>query len=203
MAKIDFPGEGQEPSFPWRYLFKEVSPRTAARKAREGICKHWGCSKATKPNKRECGTCRSRLTRIRNPERYAYQQVKRSADLRDIPFLLSYEEFQQFDEQTGYTKSKGRENDSMTIDRIDSSKGYQLDNIRAITWADNCAKKLEGMTDPIDPIAKALGCVAKQKNWYKFRRQAVEILHQVEILQAQQDGGFEPPPEETADDCPF
>lgn len=201
-GETSFPGSGPEPSFPWRYLFKEVGARTLANKRRNGVCKHWGCSNSTRSSKAwDCGTCASRKTRINNPERYAFQQVKRSADMRNIPFELTFEQFLEFDRQTGYVVSKGRESESLTIDRIDASKGYTIDNIRALTWSENCAKKVNGMTDPLDPIAKALCLAAGGDNWHKFKKQALEVLCQVEILQAQQEGGFEPPEEEES--CPF
>lgn len=189
-----------EPSFPWKYLFKEVGPKTLAKKRRNGVCKHWGCNNLAASRGWICETCKSRKSRINNPQRYAFQQVKRSADLRSIPFNLTFDEFLEFDRQTSYVASKGRESESLTIDRIDSSRGYEIGNIRALTWSQNCTKKVEGMTDPIDPIAKALCLVAKGTNWHKYKKQAVEILYQVEILQAQQEGGFEPPED---DNCPF
>lgn len=202
MEKVEFPGSGPEPTFPWKYLFKEVGPKTLAKKRREGICKHWGCRNLVRCNRWDCETCKARKARIEHPERYAFQQVKRSADMRSIPFNLTFEEFLEFDRQTGYVASKGHKRESLTIDRIDSSRGYEVGNIRALTWDENCTKRVEGMTDPIDPIAKALCLAAGSDNWHKFRKQAVDVLHQVEILQAQEEGGFEPP-EEIEDNCPF
>ena len=122
--------------------------------------------------------------------------VKRSADKRHIPFNLSFPDFQEFDRQTGYTESKGRDNESLTIDRIESSKGYQKDNIRAITWMDNCKRIIEGMTDPIEPIAKAIALASGDSNWHRFKKISVEVLYKVELLQAQQENGFNPPQEE-------
>lgn len=195
----DFLGTGAEPSFPWRYLFREVGPRTTARKRREGLCKFWGCSNPIRhAGARDCNTCKSRLHRIKHALRYAFSQVRESARKRSIPFDLSFEEFTEFDRQTGYLKSKGREKESLTIDRIESDKGYSKGNIRALTWSDNCAKRVEGMTDPIEPIARAMA-LHGGKSWHAYKRQAVEILYQVEILQAQQEGGFEIPEE----NCPF
>ena len=200
MGNSSFPGRGQEPNFPWRYLFKEVSAKTAAQKKRGGLCKFWGCSNLQRtPTKRDCNTCHARLTRINNPERYAFTQIRDSAAKRHIPFNLTFDEFLGFDRQTGYTTHRGREDDSLTIDRIDSSKPYETGNIRALTWLENCAKKVEGMTDPIEPIAKALCLAAGGEVWQKFQKQAGEILQQVEILQQQQSGGFN----HQDDNCPF
>ena len=198
-TETPFPGKGPEPGFSWRYLFKEVGPRSSARKMREGICKHWGCTNPKRENRWDCETCKSRKHRINNPERYAFQQVKRSADMREIPFKLTFEEFLEFDRQTGYVASKGTGAESLTIDRKDDSKGYEKGNIRALTWDANCAKRVKGMTDPIEPIAKAFALVEGENNWHKFKRMAAAVLVQVEILQAQEEGGFKVPEE----NCPF
>jgi hypothetical protein len=179
-----------EPTFPHAYLLKEVSPRTLARKRREGQCKHWGCKNASRRGGRDCETCKSRKARLKDPVHYAFIQVKASARKRDIPFELTLDEFKEFDLQTNYVKSKGRESESLTIDRIDPSIGYVLSNLRALTWAENCARMVDGMVDPIDPIAKALASVAGDDNWYKFKKMSVRVLQQVEILQAQEEGGF-------------
>jgi hypothetical protein len=182
-----------EPTFPHKYLFKEVAPRTLARKRRAGQCKHWGCNNPSRYSGRDCETCKARKARAKNMTYYAFTQVKSSAGKRDIPFELTYDEFKEFDLQTNYVESKGRESESLTIDRIDSSLGYTIDNIRTLTWSQNCAKLVEGMTDPIDPIAKALASAAGDDNWHKFKKMAVKVLNQVEILQGQEEGGFAVP----------
>ena len=190
-----------EPNFPWKYLFKEVGARTAARKSRNGICKHWGCQNVARQGRRDCETCKGRKGTINNPERYVFRNIKKSAKKRNIPFELTFEQFLDFDRQTSYVASRGTGSESLTIDRIDSSKGYQVDNIRALTWLENCSKKVEGMTDPIEPIAKALCLASGGDNWHKFKSQATEVLQMVETLQVQQEGGFEPEPID--DSCPF
>jgi len=180
----------------WQYLFKEVSPLTLSRKIAKGICKHHGCKNESSEGRFSCETCKSRLFRLGNPQRYAYATVKESARKRHIPFDLSFSDFCEFDRQTGYVASKGRDSESLTVDRIDSSKPYRKDNIRAISWTDNCARIIEGMSDPIEPIAKAIALAAKDENWYKFKKIAAEVLYKVELLQAQLEDGFTPPPEE-------
>ena len=189
------------PNTHWKYLFKEVGARTAARKSRKGICKHWGCQNVARQGRRDCETCKGRKTTIKNPERYVWREIKKSAKKRNISFELTFEQFLDFDRQTSYVASRGKESESLTIDRIDSSKGYQVDNIRALTWLENCSQKVEGMTEPIDPIAKALCLASGGGNWHKFKMQAVEVLQMVETLQVQQEGGFEP--ELIDDPCPF
>lgn len=191
------------PDFPHAYLFKEVSARTAAKKAREGICKHWGCSNTPDPGRRVCNTCRARMARVKNPTRYAFNNLKDSARKRAIPFLLTFEQFVEFDRQTGYVESRGKGTDDLTVDRIDSSKPYEVGNIRALTWIQNCSKKVEKMTDPVEPIARAIAEAKGEEIWQRYIRQAGEVLGMVECLQAQMEGGFEPPIDEEDEEIPF
>lgn len=170
---------------------------------REGLCKHYGCRNRSRKGRHDCETCKSRKRDIKHPEKRAYKNLKISAKKRDIPFELTYEEFLEFDRQTDYVASKGRGLESLTVDRIHSFKGYSTDNIRALTLSENCAKIVEGMTDPIEPIAQAMALAAKDDNWYKYKKHAVKVLMQVEILQTQSEGGFELLPENHPDWTPF
>lgn len=75
------------------------------------------------------------------PETYFYNNLKQNAKRRGHEFNLTLEEFRQFCKETGYLKGKGRKAKSLTIDRIDPSKGYQLDNIQVLTNSDNIRKR--------------------------------------------------------------
>ena len=123
--------------------------------------------------------------------------------MRDIKFDLTLEEFVQFDKETEFVSKMGTGPDSLTIDRIDSRKGYEVGNIRAITYEDNVSKKLERMEFPYDPIAKAIWeRTDGDKNWRAFRKQAEEVYDLVCRLQ-----NYQTPNElkdKTGDDnCPF
>lgn len=118
---------------------------------------------------------------------------------------MSFDEFLEFDLATGYCDKVGQNKDSLTIDRIDSSKPYQLDNIRALTFSDNCSKKLESMSEPWEPIAKALHLVSgSEKNWRAFRKLAEESYHMAWLIE-QQSLGNDPLilKVEPTDDNPF
>ena len=136
-----------------KYLFKKVSKETLKKKIELGLCIRHGCRNKSRKNRNDCETCKSRMFRIKNPKRYAYQTIKSSAAKRKIPFDLSFDEFLEFDKETGYTDKVGKNSDSLTIDRIDSSLPYRVGNIRALTWIDNCSKKLEGITETWEPVA--------------------------------------------------
>lgn len=191
------------PNFPHKYLFKEVGPRTAAKKAREGTCKHWGCTRPARNNAKDCNTCKSRKADIRNPARRAFRMVKDSARKRGIPFNLSFDEFKEFDRQTGYVESRGQSAECLSIDRINPEKGYEVGNIRAMNWLENCRRRCDGMTDPAEPIARAICKASGGDVWQKFRPIANSTLGLVECLQAQLEGGFQPPLDEDEEDIPF
>lgn len=58
-----------------------------------------------------------------------------------IPWEITLEEFTIFAKQTYYLTKKGNEPGSLTIDRIDSAKGYVTGNIRAVTRIENVEKQ--------------------------------------------------------------
>lgn len=174
-----------DPGFPFAYLFKEVSEKTRVFKLNRGKCKHWGCQRDARPGRSDCETCHSRKYRLKNPTRYHFAQVRDSAAKRGIQFLLTFDEFLQFCFRTGYLERKGRELDSLTIDRIDPSKPYQFDNIRVLTWRENCFHMVEGMTQPFEPVARAIAKFADgdANRWRAYEKEARKVLEQVEILQ--------------------
>ena len=178
-----------------KYLFKNISQKTIQEKSNKGLCMHWGCTRPKRsPHARVCNTCHSRIYRINSPKRYAYRQIKDSASKRGHPFTLTFDEFLEFDKKTGYCEKKGKDSDSLTIDRIDPKRGYSFDNIRALTWMENCSKKLDGMTCPFQPIAAALAKVmGDQGNEKEYHKLAEETLELVEVLQrklAEEDSPF-------------
>lgn len=188
-----------DPGFPFRYLFKEVSGETRASKRKRGKCKHWGCSRVVRSGKHDCNTCHSRKVRLKNRARYVFSMVRDSARKRKIPFKLTFEQFKEFAGATGYLNRVGRDPDSLTIDRIDPALPYQVGNIRALTWRENCAHLVEGMTDPKEPIARALAKAhnGDENRFCVYMGEAAKILEQVEILQRQQ------PEELEIEDEPF
>ncbi len=185
-----------KPGFPHRYLFKEVSEKTRLSNIRAGICIHWGCSRPARTGRKDCPTCSKRKTRIKHPLKYAFDNVRDCARQRKVPFKLTLEEFKTFCDSTGYISKKGKEFHDLTIDRIDSSKPYQSDNIRALSWIDNCSKIVENMTNPAEPIARALAKFAcgNEEKFKSYLTEANRVLMQVEILQNTRDKEIEENP---------
>ena len=95
---------------------------------------------------------------VEDPDRsltYFFKESRKGAGRRDIPFLLTEDEFRSI-----WKKQKGKcalsgidltlEHGSiatpnptrMSIDRIDSEYGYTLSNVQLITWQLNSAKNV-------------------------------------------------------------
>ena len=87
-----------------------------------------------------CSKCINRIHRANNLIRYAFHHVKDSAKKRNIPFLLSLEEFERIIDGTGYIEKKGKTRHCLQLDRIDPEKGYEIGNLQVITAGENCAK---------------------------------------------------------------
>lgn len=93
-----------------------------------------------KPKQKICDACRTRIWREKNPRLAAYFNLKRSAQKREIEFLLTFEEFWQVIRYTKYIQRKGRGEDSLQIDRIREDEGYTRDNIQVTTKKKNKEK---------------------------------------------------------------
>ena len=74
----------------------------------------------------------ARRYKSRHLIKYRYNIAKQSAKSRGIEWSLTYEEFAQFCEDTGYLKGSGKSRENLTMDRIDPSKGYSVRNLRVL-----------------------------------------------------------------------
>lgn len=71
----------------------------------------------------------------------AFARLRDHAAERGIEFTISFEEFERFATETNYVTRTGNERESLTVDRKDNLKGYIPGNIRALTRAENTAKR--------------------------------------------------------------
>ena len=69
-----------------------------------------------------------------------YNQFKSNATRRGKECTITLEEFRGFCEETGYIVEKGKRGMNATIDRIDNTKGYHIDNIQLLTHRQNASK---------------------------------------------------------------
>lgn len=87
-----------------------------------------------------CSTCYSRLHREKYPMKNAYWNLKANAKRRGKIFELTFEQFESFCYETDYLQGRGKKKTSYSIDRIDNSKGYVIENIRVLSLSENAKK---------------------------------------------------------------
>jgi len=100
------------------------------------------CRNDRAPSKgKYCYKCRSRIDKERIPITYTFNALRNNARRRRKEFTLTIEEFTQFCQETGYMELKARHKTGMSIDRIDSSRGYSYDNIQIMNYSVNSSKQ--------------------------------------------------------------
>ncbi len=105
------------------------------------FCCAYACT--NKPVKKKGGLCHKHYARKRreeDPIGTRYNQFKGNAKKRHKDFTITLEQFRQFCKDTGYLIVKGRRGQHATIDRIDNSKDYHVDNIQLLTLSQNASK---------------------------------------------------------------
>lgn len=80
--------------------------------------------------------------RKKYPMKAAYHTLKYNARRRGKEFTLTFAEFEQFAIETKLLTKRGVKSSSYTVDRIDSSKGYTIDNIQVLPKGVNCRKSM-------------------------------------------------------------
>lgn len=104
-------------------------------------CQTKGCGNRRPAERLHCSTCRMKTWRANNPELASFRHLEESAKRRGIQFPLTLEEFTTWGHAHGYFRSKGRREFESSVDRIDQSGPYSLDNIQVLTIGENSAKE--------------------------------------------------------------
>ena len=94
-----------------------------------------------KENSPFCWKCRWHTKKEKNPLMYSFGNLRRRAKQRGKEFALTFEQYRSFCLNTDYHKLKGKSSLSLSIDRIDNSRGYFADNIRAIELTTNSRRQ--------------------------------------------------------------
>ena len=84
-----------------------------------------------------CSKCRSARWKQSHPLKYSFKALRSRAKERGHSFDLTFDEYREFAERTGYGLLKGKEAHSLSINRIRSEEGYHKDNIEALTLSMN------------------------------------------------------------------
>lgn len=112
-----------------------------AKKNTGKYCCAYNCK--NKPANKKGGLCHKHYRRKRreeDPVGTRYTDFKGNAKKRSKHFDITLKQFRLFCEKTGYLITKGKRGFNATIDRIDNSKGYTIDNIQLLTNRQNASK---------------------------------------------------------------
>lgn len=102
-------------------------------------CKN-DCHNEAAPGRKICYKCRSKEIRLKFRPQMVFYWLKQSAKKRGIEFTITKDQLIKFILENGYIQNSGRLKDHFTIDRINGSLGYSLDNIQILTRSENSAK---------------------------------------------------------------
>jgi len=120
--------------------WKPLAADTAARKRKAGLCARYGCLNQAGSHKKYCCKHHHQALKRRDPISSIYSHRKQRAKARGHAWGLSLAEFRQWCHQTGYHLGCGKEAHSLSIDRLDNTRGYTLDNIACVPLGANAAK---------------------------------------------------------------
>lgn len=104
------------------------------------LCAVKGCRSNAAKGVRLCSGHKMAKWRAANPRRAAYCTLRDHAVRRKLSFTISFEWFCNFCNETGYDIEKGNFSSNLHIDRIDPTKGYDPDNLQALSCSENTAK---------------------------------------------------------------
>jgi len=116
-----------------------VHPGPHRMKARR-ICVVAGCGKTAGEHKNKCHGCHDRVFREKFIEHHLWNNLKKSARRRGLDFDIPKTWFVSWCELTGFHEMVGRTKGSASIDRIQSWRGYHVDNIQILEVGANSAK---------------------------------------------------------------
>jgi hypothetical protein len=103
-------------------------------------CEIAGCRNEAAEHRRICRTCQDRKWRAKYPEVHLWNNLKKSAKKRGLNFALPRSWFVTWCEMTGFAEMVGRGKGFASIDRIESWRGYEVDNIQILEYGANSAK---------------------------------------------------------------
>lgn len=125
--------EGEE-----HFEFKKVK--------RAGRCPVLYCRRASRDPHRKpslhrlCSTHAKRLSRLRDPAKALFYDMRSNAKTRGKEWSLTLEQFRGIVAQQNYLDGRGRTRECLHLDRKENHKGYHFDNIQIITCAENVIK---------------------------------------------------------------
>lgn len=113
----------------------------------KSCCPAYACGKKKSKKDRFCPRHSRMYQKYNNPVNYTYNVLRNNALRRSKVFTLTLEEFKEFCDSTGYMDKKGRRAFDSSIDRIDSSRGYEKGNLQILTISQNSSKGARSYND--------------------------------------------------------
>lgn len=104
------------------------------------LCSVLFCRNAKPATGCVCSRCLMRRWRANNPVVACFQTLCHNAKKRGIPVLMTVEQFTEWVQGTQYMELRGRSAHSLTVERRDATRGYELSNITILTNAANAVK---------------------------------------------------------------
>jgi hypothetical protein len=117
------------------------------------------CGKTHYDNQFKCSYCRQKSARIKSPESFIqwwWTFARKGAKARNIPWDLTENDFKNLAEAK-YCALSGlrlvrepKHPDIPSLDRIDSDRGYTLDNVQVVSSRVNIAKNKQSDSDFVE-----------------------------------------------------
>lgn len=123
----------------------------------------------------------------------AYLATKDSAKSRNIPFLLTFEEFEYWAVRHKLLKGRGVTKYGWHIDRVRNNEGYHIDNIQILTNSQNAAKEnLRRKWEKQKDYLNEAGFIITSFYQARSEDEPVELIKSVQHeVQPNEFGGFE------------
>ena len=107
--------------------------------AKDGLCWVKGCQRASRKDRCLCHMHEMRRWRAKNKRTADYCTLRDHAKARKIEFGISLDYWRGLTDAFGFYHKKD-DDEVLTIDRVDATKGYVEGNVRVVTVSVNCYK---------------------------------------------------------------
>jgi hypothetical protein len=115
------------------------------------------CRKAVLPSGKSpyCNRCKARRFKEAHPLKYAFNKLRYRARERGHHFNLSYFQFADLAHKSGWATGRGKTAESLSFDRIDEARGYEVENLQVLTLSENSAKAARFRYVKLPPALRA------------------------------------------------